>query len=642
MKNFLLSLATTAALSAPFMAAPAHAAQGDATFVTVNTNITTNTRWTRDKVYILTRMIFVHNNATLTIEPGTIVRGARKGPAGTDLLREPGTLVISRTGKIVANGTPDDPIIFTSIDDPNVPGGIQTVPKTFRNSRGRVKTVSLRPYGPGGPLRTNGFAYCEEWGGVVILGRAFVAQGVGIGPVSPARVINDNGLVTNDQTFKGADVIEGIDATNVPNTSGAGSAKLGVYGGKNDNDNSGVMRFCSVRYCGDVIGESNELNSITMGGMGDGTMMEHVEVTFNTDDGFEWFGGKTDSRFLFSLYNRDDAFDGDEGIRITGQFWTCVQGSDVIQRSGGFTGPGATALTGHNLNSTGGNFYNQLMEFDGPEPDNSGELPTTKVDVYNFTYIGAGLTGGATEGAIRYRLGATGSLYNGVCEAFAGVPALSISSCATPYNLTVDRLTVVGGGGFGFNAPVTGGGNNQFTAVSNSGQESTSQVRAKAPLQKATAPGTGVDIRLAPGSVARTLDAGASTPVTPGREFVAARYRGALRDNTHLQGWSQLVGLEVLPVSHPARLSIILGLSGSNPTITFNKGPDYIGDEEPNVSLRTLFVVERSLDGRTWIPVKTAIDGAAGDDNANPGVITVTDTETTVSTTPVRYRAYAL
>lgn len=620
------------------------AAQGDASFVSITSNITASTRWTRDKVYIVTKMIFVTNSATLTIEPGTIIRGVRKGSAGSGFAREPGTLIVSRTGKIVANGTPDDPIIMTSIDDPNVPGGLSTVPKSYRNALGSTKTVTPRTYATNGPRQTNGFAYCEEWGGLVMLGRALVTQGLGI---TPARTeFNDGGLVTNDETFKGADVIEGIDALNVPNSSGAASAKLGVYGGTNDNDSSGVLRFVSVRYAGDVIGLSNELNSITMGGLGSGTVMEHVECTFNTDDGFEWFGGKCDSRFLFSLYNRDDAFDGDEGVRINGQFWSCFQGADELPRTGFGTISG-DATTGHNANSNGGNFYNQMLEFDGPEPDNSGLLPNTQVNLYNYTFVGngRGINGGTTdsEGGVRYRFGASGGLFNGLAARLTlpgGLPYTNtgsgdaarnnVSTTATPYALAVNRMTVSD-----LVLP-TGTGNGGFTT------QTSNNTAAAGTVFGATAPVTknGMDLRVAL-PAARDLDTGASEPTAAGSQFVSAKFRGANRDSTHLNGWSHLESLDMLPVSHPKRPTVSLGLAVDNPVVTFST-TDYPTD--------ALFVVERTLNGKTWSVVTMVSDnnavansGTIDEKAADVGTVQVTDSATTLTSgTAVQYRVIAL
>lgn len=611
---------------------PADAGQGAAQFVPVTRNITSNTRWTRDKVYILTRMIFVHNNATLTIEPGTIIRGIKKNTAGSDLANEPGTLIAARTGKIIANGTAEHPIIFTSINDVNVPGGVDTVPLSYRNSKGITKTVSLLNYSPNGPVQNNGFAHCETWGGLVILGRSYLGAGAtgstdgNADGISDTHTLNDNGLVTDDTTFVGADVIEGINATLVPQASGPGTPKLGVYGGTNDNDNSGVFRFVSIRYAGDVIGVSNELNGITLGAPGSNTIMEHCEVVFNTDDGFEWFGGKVDARFLFSMYNRDDGFDADEGVRLRGQFFTVFQGDDTAVRSG-FAAPGNGAVTGHSLNSTGGNFFNQLMEIDGSEPNGQGNLPQTRVDIYNFTFLSAGANGGGSEHAVRYRLGATGSINNGYAGLLAGASAMSLSDTATgsgDFNLAARNVHA-----HLFTQP-QGAGNDQFNVVANAVAEGSSQLNSIAPYTK-----NGVDLRVASASSVRTED-GAAPPAV----FADVRFAAAALDNTHLNGWSALDALGVLPANHPTRIVPTLGITGGdNPTVTFQFSGR--GGSTVDYPSATKFLVERSADQRTWTPVVVVSDGDSNDDNGAAGTITIDDTAV-LTTGAIYYRVIAL
>jgi hypothetical protein len=98
------------------------------------TVLTKNQRWTRDRVYILANNVIVPNGITLTIEPGTLIRaeqatiGQGSGAEAALTPADPGALVVARGGRLIAAGTADAPIIFTSIDDPNVPGGIATIP----------------------------------------------------------------------------------------------------------------------------------------------------------------------------------------------------------------------------------------------------------------------------------------------------------------------------------------------------------------------------------------------------------------------------------------------------------------------------------------------------------------------------------
>lgn len=631
------SLAAICAAMGAMFSTDMHAAQGDATFQTVTGNVTANARWTRDKVYILTRMIFVTNGATLTIEPGTIIRGIRKAANGTDLANEPGALVVSRGGKLVANGTPDSPIIMTSIDDENVPGGVETIPLSYVNSQGNTKTVTPSNYSPTGLTANNGFGWCERWGGVVLLGRAHVAQGAtGSTDTSPADgisdtlALNDDGVATNAAGFVGADVIEGISAAFVADSSGTGTSKLGVYGGVGqDTDNSGVLRFVSIRYAGDVIASSNELNSLTMGGVGSGTVLEHIECTFNTDDGFEWFGGKVDTRFLYSLYNRDDCFDGDEGFRTTSQFWTAMQGADTIARTNFASN---NTIVGQSTNSTGGNNVNQLMEFDGAEPDGGGGLPITNVALYNFSMFSAGALGGGSEHAIRFRLTSNANLFNGVCELLPSAAATALSATITPYTLNATNLHYVG-----FTA-ATGGAANQFTALTTSPSEASSQVVSKNPYNNYDgSTNLGYDIRLAAAAAARTDDG-----TLPPSGFIQANYAGSSRDNTGLQGWSHLNSLGVLPTTgfHPTRLALTMGLSGNNPTVTFAIASRGAGTVDYPATSK--FVVERSTDNRTWVPVTIVVDGGAGDTNATANQVTVTDASSTVGSSAVYYRAFAL
>jgi len=98
------------------------------------TVLTKNQRWTRDNVYILANNVIVPAGVTLTIEPGTLIRaeqatiGQGSGAEAALTPADPGALVVARGGRLIAAGTADAPIIFTSIDDTNVPGGIATIP----------------------------------------------------------------------------------------------------------------------------------------------------------------------------------------------------------------------------------------------------------------------------------------------------------------------------------------------------------------------------------------------------------------------------------------------------------------------------------------------------------------------------------
>lgn len=209
-------------------------------------NITTNTTWETGKVYILGGRIAVTNNATLTIQPGVII----KGEAGTGANAT--ALIIARGSKIDAQGTASSPIIFTSVADEIMPG--------------QIASPNLDP-------TTNGL-----WGGLIVLGNARIS--------ADAAAVQIEGIPPSDQT--------------------------GLYGGENDADNSGIIKYVSIRHGGANIGEGNEINGLTLGGVGSATVIENVEVIGNQDDGIEWFGGSVNVKNALVWNAGDDAIDTDQ------------------------------------------------------------------------------------------------------------------------------------------------------------------------------------------------------------------------------------------------------------------------------------------------------------------------------------------
>lgn len=223
----------------------------------VTSNITSNTIWYSDTVYQLGGRITVTEGATLTIEPGTVI----KGEAGTGANAT--ALLIARGGKIVAEGTPQLPIIFTTVADEITPEQILT---------GDFKSPNLDP-------TVNGL-----WGGVIILGNA---------KISPKP--DASGELLSVQ-------IEGIPTSDAN----------GLYGGNDDSDNSGVLKYVSIRHGGTNIGSGNEINGLTLGGVGTGTVIENIEVVANQDDGVEWFGGKVNATNVVVWNAGDDGLDTDQ------------------------------------------------------------------------------------------------------------------------------------------------------------------------------------------------------------------------------------------------------------------------------------------------------------------------------------------
>ncbi|MCB0733409.1 MAG: hypothetical protein KDC76_02445 [Bacteroidetes bacterium] len=221
------------------------------------TNVTSNTTWKADKPHRLAGRITVEAGATLTIEAGTVI----KGEAGTGANAT--ALLVARGGKLMAEGKENLPIIFTSIADEIMPSDIVA---------GNFASPNLDPV-------INGL-----WGGVIILGKAKISAS------------NDNKEDVSEVQ------IEGI-PTSDPN---------GLYGGSDDADNSGVLKYISIRHGGTNIGSGNEINGLTFGGVGSGTVVENIEIVANQDDAIEWFGGTVALKNVISWNVGDDGLDTDQ------------------------------------------------------------------------------------------------------------------------------------------------------------------------------------------------------------------------------------------------------------------------------------------------------------------------------------------
>lgn len=215
--------------------------------------ITEDLRLTNDVIWTLDGRVTVTNQATLTIDPGTIIKANPGQEANASVL------IIARGAKIIANGNANQPIIFTSSTD-NIELGQTAGTNLTENDRGL-------------------------WGGVIVLGNARASL---------------SGDATENQ-------IEGIPASDTN----------GLYGGNNDADNSGVLNYISIRHGGTLIGEGNEINGLTLGGVGSGTTVSNIEVVANVDDGIEWFGGAVNVSNALVWSQGDDGLDIDEAYSGT-------------------------------------------------------------------------------------------------------------------------------------------------------------------------------------------------------------------------------------------------------------------------------------------------------------------------------------
>jgi hypothetical protein len=342
--------------------------------INVTANITVSETWTNDNVYVLTKPIYVTNGATLTIQSGTTVRGEPQSVPGTN---DPGTLVITRGSKIRALGTVDQPIVFTDLNDNNIGSNPGTAPyDSFENALGIT----------------------AQWGGLVLLGRGYVANNTLAGP-DAAREVQ----------------IEGLDP----------SGGLGLYGNCAavhgqppnplricDDDDSGTINYLSIRYGGFNLSANNEINGLTLGAVGRATDIDYVEVLNEKDDFIEFFGGAANVKHFIGMNGGDDGVDYDEGWRGKIQFAFIVQGTP-----------------GTDKNDKGG-------EWDGGNnPD--GSQPLTIPTIYNGTWIGLGqakttYTDRVKNTAFHIRDNGAVRLYNSAALDFGGATMMvegTSSSC---------------------------------------------------------------------------------------------------------------------------------------------------------------------------------------------------------------------
>ncbi|HEY4612310.1 MAG TPA: T9SS type A sorting domain-containing protein [Bacteroidota bacterium] len=166
----------------------------------------------------------------------------------------------------------------------------------------------------------------------------------------------------------GGIIIAGNASLNVP----AGTATLEggtgtVYGGgasANDADNSGVLKYVRIEFPGIAFLPDNEINGLTMGGVGNGTVIEYIQVSYSGDDAFEWFGGTVNGKYLIAFKPVDDYYDTDFGFR------------GKLQWGMGIADPNIADISGSN----------------GFESDNDGtgtfNAPRTQPVFSNYTMIG--------------------------------------------------------------------------------------------------------------------------------------------------------------------------------------------------------------------------------------------------------------
>ncbi|MBW8685605.1 hypothetical protein [Chitinophaga rhizophila] len=293
--------------------------------------ISANRTLSKDTIYLMREYVYVVNNSTLTIEPGTVVLG------GSISTTTGGTLIITTGSKLIAKGTADAPIVFTSAKAPGA--------------------------------RAKG-----DWGGIILLGKGSTNR-----PVEKRLV---EGLAE-------------VDAT-VNLTYGNPSSTQG-----DDNDNSGVLQYVRVEFGGIPLASTpdSEVNGITFYGVGAGTTVDHVQVSYSGDDAFEWFGGNVNAKYLVTYGTLDDNYDMDSGFKGKLQFLVSLsdpKASDIVSLSNG--------LEVDNLNGA------------------NTSTPATHPIISNMTIVGPGTATGNGDyfyAGARWRRGSVFTVANSV---FAGYP----------------------------------------------------------------------------------------------------------------------------------------------------------------------------------------------------------------------------
>jgi hypothetical protein len=258
-------------------------------------SITTNKVLSADKTYLLRGYVRVTGGGKLEIPAGTIIKGEKSTKAA---------LIIEKDGQIFANGTANNPVVFTS-----------------------DKAAGERNIG--------------DWSGVIIAGKSTV------------------------NTADGTAQYEG-------GTLGVGVA---AYGGNEPAHNSGVFKYVRIEFAGIAIEKDKEINGLTLCGVGSGTEIHHVQVSYGGDDAFEFFGGTVNPHHLIAVGTVDDDFDFDQGYAGSIQYGVSIKDPNTADAAGT-----SRNIELENKGSVTGNLY-------------------TRPVISNFTFIGPGTDALTQHGA---------------------------------------------------------------------------------------------------------------------------------------------------------------------------------------------------------------------------------------------------
>jgi hypothetical protein len=230
--------------------------------------------------------------------------------------------------------------------------------------------------------------------------------------MNPIVFTTDQPIGTRGRADWGGLIVNGFAPVNVGE--GVGEGNTGTYGGNDPNDDSGVLRYVRVEFAGIEFSPDNELNGIAFQGVGRGTVVDHVQVHFNKDDGVEFFGGTVNAKNLLLTANADDSVDWVEG-------WTGSLQFVVVQQSGDDADNG--------------------IEADNKSSNNDLE-PRSNPKIFNVTLIGDpdSNEGGESDIGMLLREGTAGIIRNAIVAGFKDAPVDIVGSSQA--QATAGALTV--------------------------------------------------------------------------------------------------------------------------------------------------------------------------------------------------------
>lgn len=314
------------------------------------------------------------------------------------------------------------------------------------------------------------------------------------------------------------------------------SEGLGLYGGTNAADNSGVLKYVRVEYAGYAFLPDKEINGITFGGVGNGTTVDYVEVAYANDDSFEWFGGTVNCSHLIAYKGLDDDFDTDNGFSGKIQFGIAVRDSQIADVSGSNAFESDNDANGSSLTpQTGATFSN--MTIIGP------------INSTSATNTNAGSINALFQNALQIRRNSSISVFNSVftgypvglfIDATKGTPTdnnIGSSSLVFQNNILAGNLTQLKFAGS--TTTPTSFTLTDLTNWYNSNGNSLLTYTADVKLTGAWAP-AGTTPNFSPASGSPLLTGGLFTHAKLTGWFTPVTYRGAVKDatDTWYAGWT--------------------------------------------------------------------------------------------------------